>query len=380
MSFKKIIAMLLCILSLSTMLVGCKEENETDRWLKYYKDENKGQPVEVPNVDIDFYIIKGENEKMTDSITKPVQDKLNQYFYETYHTKVNIKYIAEADYAAQIDSFTADSSGIVLINSEATMDSLSGKLIDLNPYLTSDAYMSKGYGKLNTQISTALLDAATVIENGTEKLYCVPNNHIIGNYEYLVINKTKAAELLYANSELSEMTSAELASELIEAAGETFPLTPVEYKKDIVFTDVVTYVVNAPFEAKKAIEAAGMIVNVAEYPIADKTEVYSSAFAVLKGTPADPADSTKKVEYELYAERAMQVIYEINSNTAIRNLLQYGVENVNYHRENGIVKFSDDKPYEMNLIYTGDIFKAYYSDAWTKEQAENGLAQNKQAK
>ena len=317
------------------------------------------------------------------NITKTVQDKLNQYFYPTYNTNVKIHYISESDYAAEIDKFDADSKGIVLINSTETMEKLSGKLIDINPYLVSDEYKGQGYGKLNKQITTALLDAARVVENGVEKLYCVPNNHVIGSYEYIVINKACAGELLYANSTLEEMTSWALTESLRNDAVANLD-SPV-FIEEVDYKDynpnsgaVVTRVVNAPYEAKAAIEEGGMIVNIAKYPVADKAEVYSSAFGILKGTAVGPKDNAETTDLTLYTERAMQVIYEINSNKTIRNLLQYGVENVNYSLDkNGVVVPIEDKCYDMNLLYTGDIFMAHYSEYWTAVDKDNGLKQNK---
>ncbi len=383
MKLKKIFSLFLSVVILSAMLVSCTEEDKTQEWLDYYKENNYGQPVEIPDVNIDFYIIKGDDMSSDANITKTVQDKINQILYTTYNTRININYLSADDYADRIDSFTNESSGIVLINSLETMEKLSGKLVDLNDYLTSDAYMSQGYGKLNTQISISLMDAARVVEGGVEKLYCVPNNHVIDSYEYIVIDKDKASDVLFTNKDFNLMTSWELTAELREYALTYYnevSIDGVDYKDyDPNSGAIVTRVINAPYEAKKIMENNGsMIVNISKYPVADEEEAYMSAFAVLEGTPADPADSTKKVDYNLYTERAMQVIYAINSNSEIRNLLQYGVENVNYHLdEKNLVVPNTEKRYDMNLLYTGDIFKALYNTEWTAADAANGKLQNK---
>ena len=382
MKFKRIIALVLCVVAFSAMLVGC-EEDVTQKWLDYYKENDIGQPKEIEDVVVDLYIIKGEEMSADANITKTVQDKLNQYFYPTYNTNVKIHYISASDYAAQIDEFTVDSKGVVLIDSAETMDKLSGKLINLNPYLVSDDYKGQGYGKLNKQITTSLLNAARVVENGTEKLYCVPNNHVIGSYEYIVINKAIASSLLYADSTLAEMTSWELTEALRNDAIANLEspifIEEVDYANyDPESGAVVTRIVNAPYESKAEIEASGVIVNIAKYPVADKAEAYSSAFGILKGTAKGPKDNAEATELTAYTERAMQIIYEINANKTIRNLLQYGVENVNYSLDkNGVVVPIEDKRYDMNLLYTGDVFMAHYSDTWTAVDMENGLKQNK---
>ncbi len=85
-------------------------------------------------------------------------------------------------------------------------------------------------------------------------------------------------------------------------------------------------------------------------------DVFSSAFAVA----GDPA----------LAERAMRVIYAVNTNSKFRNLLQYGVQNMNYtiYEENGIqyvsLPESDNATnrYKISLKYTGDVYMAYNSE------------------
>ena len=126
MKLKRVFALVLCVVMFSALLVGC-EEDMTQHWLDYYKAENKGQPVDIPEVVIDFYIIKGDEMSEDPNITKTVQDKINQYFTRKYNTKLNIKYYTESEYASVVDGFTDETSGIVLVNSYEMMDKLSGK-------------------------------------------------------------------------------------------------------------------------------------------------------------------------------------------------------------------------------------------------------------
>ena len=386
MKLKKILAFLLCAAMFCVMFVGC-EVDETQYWLDWYKDNDIGQPVNVEKVNITLYIIQGDEMSVDQNVKKTVNDKLNQYLSDEYSTTVNIVYLDRDkmvegnlvdEYENAIASFTAASTGIVLVNSAEVMDRLSGKLVDLNPYLTSNDYKSAGYGTLNKQIATSLVEAAKVVENGVEKMYCIPNNHIVGSYEYIVINKNLAKAEFYAESDLLAMTSWDMTEELRTKVQDNSDGIGVDYKDfDPATASVVTRVVNAPYEAKAVLESYGNIVNISEYPYADDDEVFSSAFAVLKGTPLKVGSENVLVDYNVYAERAMQVIYEINTNPIVRNLLQYGVENVNYTiDENGLVKPSAEKRYDMNLLYTGDIFMALYNENWTKEDADYGKLQN----
>ena len=387
MSKRKIFALILCIFCFATLLVGCTEDDDNQFWLDKYKEMNKGQPEVIETVDIDFYIIKGEGMSEDNRITKAVQDKINQSLNAKYHTNVNIKYISESDYAATVNGFNDETSGIVLINSEETMDVLNGKLADLYPYIHGDGYKAEGFGQLNMQISSSLMNAAIVEERGTEKLFCVPNNHVIGCYELIVIDKQLAfnAGYPYSETEFKSLNTWESTEDLRIKAnliGDEF--SNIDYKDyNPTSGAVVTRVVNAPYTAIAAIEKQGFVVNVSKYPEADSAEVYSSAFAVLNAAPKVYADDNTTVEktvaLDTYKLRAMQVIFAINTDENIRNLLLYGVENINYTIDSvtKTVIPNSEKPYDMKLEYTGDVFKALYSDKWTKDDYNNGILQNK---
>ncbi len=376
MKLNKIFALMLFIVCFAVMLVSCTNDGDPQYWLDKYQEMGKGQPEVIETVTLDFYIIKGENMSEDPTVIKTVQDMLNQKLDATYHTKLNIKYISEADYAATVNSFTDETSGIVLINSADTMDALSGKLVNLYPYVHTDTYKTEGFGKLNMQITTSLMDAAIIEERGESKLFCIPNNHVIGSYELIVVDKARAFEVgyPYSDSGFADLTTWEETEALRNAAGQSGDTySNVDYKDYNASSGaVVTRVVNVPYKAIAEIEANGYVVNISKNPTVDDKEVYSSAFAILNAAPAG-------VKAETYELRAMQIIYAINTNTDVRNLLQYGVENINYFRDisTNIITPDSEKIYDMKLEYTGDIFKAYYSATWTKDDFANGLEQNK---
>ena len=79
----------------------------------------------------------------------------------------------------------------------------------------------------------------------------------------------------------------------------------------------------------------------------------------------------------------MEIIYNINTNPALRNLLQYGVAGTNYelNAENDEVinkLYTGPNYYSMNLVYTGNIMNAYLCEeiAWNEETKANAIAQN----
>lgn len=113
-------------------------------------------------------------------------------------------------------------------------------------------------------------------------------------------------------------------------------------------------VVKGGYQLKEQYEQAGYVVMTTESPRATDETVYGSMFAIA-ATSADPS-------------RAMEVISYINTNSELRNLLQYGVENVNYTlntftAENGseyrYVTPTETNRYHMDIAKTGNRFIAY---------------------
>ncbi len=108
-------------------------------------------------------------------------------------------------------------------------------------------------------------------------------------------------------------------------------------------------------------------VVVAEYPTASADELYGNMYGVYANSPN--------------LSRAMKVITYLNTNKEMRDLLQYGVEDVHYERnENGTVSLLSDHPeygtYRMKMERTGNCFIATpeYSqgpDAWTYAKLQN---------
>lgn len=113
-------------------------------------------------------------------------------------------------------------------------------------------------------------------------------------------------------------------------------------------------VVKGGYELKEQYEKAGYIVMTTESPRATDETVYNSMFAI-GASSSDPA-------------RAMEIIAYINTNPELRNLLQYGVENVNYvlntftdedGTEYQYVTPTETNRYFMDIAKTGNQFIAY---------------------
>jgi hypothetical protein len=291
---------------------------------------------------------------------KNVALRINNYCKQNYNTDLKVTFVKEADYAASLDTAldlpTAEAPHIVLINNEAIFDTLMGesKLANLTEY-----YSTKTFGQMNVKIARPLLEASKV----NNSLYTVPNNRVVGEYEYLVINKLAIQEFKYTNAELAAFKSYEDASALIE------DMTEAGYSNERI--SELVRVVKGPYELRS--EFTDEICNVISVPTVDRAEAFSSAFAVIGR------------ELTKYNDRSIEIIYAINNDTELRNLLQFGVEGQNYNRAPKtieVVRVIDGKnDYEMNLIYTGNVFTSYNCAeiGWTNDAKANGQKQNQDA-
>lgn len=352
---KKVLALFLCLILACGMLISC-DGDEIGSYLPNYDYKKE----EIEDLTLNLYIITSnetvENAKQT------VKQMINQYTETNFHTTLNVYYLTASQYeskvVAAVNSTGNDAANILLVNSPSLVKRLvkAEKLADLTAYLDSSEF-----GTLNVQIPEALLQGSKL----DDKYYTIPNNHVIGEYEYLVIDKEVAVQILKEKpSVVSSYTSLEDAAALIEKMNEA----GYDSSKYI-------YTCNGPYELKKELESQGMICNVVKYPTVTEDIAFSSGFAIVN-------------REEKYNDRAMQIVYAINTDTYLRNLLQYGVSGTNYTLDdNGTEDTSDDKiirvnkgdnVYHMDLLYTGDLFKAYYCDelGWNATVRKNGALQN----
>jgi hypothetical protein len=105
---------------------------------------------------------------------------------------------------------------------------------------------------------------------------------------------------------------------------------------------------------------------VLESPCADTKTLFDSMFAV--------------GGYSDNVTRAMEIITYINTNPELRNLLQYGIENVNYTLdENGQVVYTDTNKYWMDINKTGNVFIAHTLEGMDPDIWQYGMKQNRDA-
>ena len=105
---------------------------------------------------------------------------------------------------------------------------------------------------------------------------------------------------------------------------------------------------------------------IAEYPEATENELYGNMFAVSAFS-------------HFSVGRSMNIITYLNTNSTIRNLLQYGIEGKNYELSEpseGQVMTMLNHDYQMTLEKTGNVFMAHpgegkRADAWEGAREQN---------
>ena len=381
---KRIIALLLCLIMTCLVFTGCSESNLD----QFREDIDEYKDIVLPSdraeVELDLYIICEEG--TTENSMQTVESYINSHIL-SYKTVLDIHYLTIDEYEAKMTAAAAstddDRADIVLIAGKDMFDNLyeENLLAEVTSY-----YSSNTFGLLNTIISPTILKSSIItvpVVNGNQqydslRYYTVPNNHVIGEYEYVLINKEAARYYNYSNSDLEAMVTYESTAELRAMLGDR--------------ADECVKSVKGTFDDKAYYESLGYLCNVASYPIGDVEEAFKSAFSIVRHPldtrycdPIDKISIESQNAYNAHYDRCMEIIYALNTDVTLRNLLQYGHvgTNYSYDEESGLVtRYTEGAGvYKMNLLYTGDVFKAYYCEelGWTEEAYNNGFNQNKEA-
>ena len=344
---KKLLSLLLCLSVVCCVLVSCEDE---------IGEEIKNGTLTLPDnsiaeATIDFYMITDET--TSENAIATMSQYFNTLTKSLYNTNVVFHFYTADEYESNmktaVDNGTAD---IVLINSTALMKEFmdAQKLADISEYING-AYIT-----LNSQINEALFQASMI----DGKYYSVPNNRVVGMYQYLIIDKGIAKYYGYVDPQYhSSYEATEGLRNALTADGKN----PDDYVKLVYgkYEDRFTYQNDFYWSVVVNPNACGIDYDAAT---ADQTteEVFASAWAI----PANCGN----------VARAMEIIYAVNTNETLRNYLQYGVEIINYTlndieltdeeaalpdicSEIVVRTIGEDSTYIMNIEYTGNVFLAY---------------------
>ncbi len=299
----------------------------------------------------------------------------------------------------------------------------------LNDELTS------GSKKLKDYINPDLFNAVTI----NSSVYAVPNNFMMGEYTYLLINKELAAKYSYDLSEFSALVdTVDFVTDVAKHEPDVTPvygvpeITNLRYfsldENTLEFTDersiMAAYV--SPTGGYTAPKAGGglrlafrNVFSISQIADQMKTiqlfkdsgyikegDAASEKFAVAVMKGSAYLEKTYGEEYELIVlenpmvneedmfagmfavstytkdlTRSMEIVTYINTNPELRNLLQYGIEGVNYtiDEETGVLtRLNHD--YMMDLRKTGNAFVAHAEEGMPADIWEYGKQQNLDAR
>lgn len=473
---KKLLSTVLCIVLICFALVGCGK----DIIGEYLENYNTNIVTDDEIAKLNFYIIGDE---ISSAAKTTVPQNINAYLKEKYKIALNIVYCTAENYEATVNSALKntkeeDRPDIVLINNKNMFDSLyaGNNLTSLNDFYNTPAFKS-----INTIVDDVILAASAVYEEDAGMIYyTVPNNHVIGEYQYIVIDKAMARDVLNTpNSKIAEMTHEGALAELkgaITALGEDpsqyIKLVSGNYNdkilleygvdkndvKNIVNIKPTTNSVNEVLEyvvidKAMAVETLGYtvdalklitdetsltelkakvtehfagaqfnmddyvkvvkgnfdnkiileygidtsavkknFVNINAYPTATKDEAFKSAFAIIKSIGDRPGlNEEQRAVFDNHYTDCMSIIYALNTDVELKNMLQYGYRGTNYrfvtnekNENTNYIRLITDPSvvYKMNPIYTGNQFISYYCDeiGWNETVYNSYLRQNADAK
>lgn len=455
---KKLICLLLCLIAmlLPFAMTGCGSDDSTDT-----TDEESSARAAVS---INLWLIS-ENEVPAE-VEVAIEEALNEITQSKFTTKVDLVYFTEEEYYAALDAklnaaaeYKENSSAaqIVLpgiaVSTEETEETTAETIVnELGQRLLKypeigdgqlDIILLTGKDKLETYVSEGRLSAMDTNLNSTSKIlkdyiypsfleqtkvnkntYAIPNNHTIGEYKYLLINKA-LAEKYYIDA--SSITGFAGCADLIEEIGMHEPdVVPVLSYADpanmhywldgnsmSLFASFVpsAATLGSRTTMRSAFDTAGFTEHMllmqkckdngwfAENP--ENTETFGVAIMTgdytLRDRYADDYEVkvlsvptlTEETAYEsMFAvtsysanfDRAMEVIMLLNTNTEAKNLLQYGVEGVHYEFDDDGNMVYLNSNYRMNNLYTGNALLAYPAPGESANIRENGKAANRDSR
>ena len=454
---KKFLCLALCMVMACLALVGCNDDIGSELYGSdgYYANGMQNDTKE-PKADIDMYVVVSDSVDFSNPDValqyNTVVTELNAHIGDKLNVQLYVHYIPESAYYDTIveavkpgykvdtnnDGSFADerecTADLVFINSKQLFDTLLGTSTADNMLLSIDSQLAKtgDSGRLKAIIPDVLWDACeveteTVGADGTTTVtkvnYVVPNNRVVGEYEFLLLNRAdvQAADIAEREITHGNYRCATCKKQVYEP-GVKYENVAVEYTDESRAAEAVTIDVLAAIEADSALDApvyktisckcgANLIgeglemidfsSTESEYVIEIFKRMYGDADYATKlaectktGTFADKlyfSNGEHTPENDLYyckvmsyptisaedaftsayavvrdnanALRCMDIICALNNDKDFANLLQFGEERVNYVLDdNGFAVPKATNLYVMNPLCTANIMLMHWFD------------------
>lgn len=441
---KKIICLLLSVLMLlSVCLTACGEVSDEENI------ENIEAEASASAVTLVMYLM-AEN-SVSEEQELLMEDAVNAITQDKFTTKIDLVYLTPDEYYGKLEENLAEQAkkaDIYFVDEEA--DTTAAETDDYNIELVHypdvkpnqvDIFYFGGYDKytqymndgslallsenvdgaskaLKSYVTPQLIEQMKKVNDG---IYAVPTNRAIGDYTYLLLNKTVLAQTRY-DPEYWDFTSltcenvqdllslvaseASLKDTFVPVYSMTGELDIIDYQywgvdengflsndfsilggyydKTLKYGELDSFTpINRVFSDDYFLDQLRVLndYHVAGYYDDEAVEAGEKPFAVgyVKGGQEDVAKYAKDYEivtvgkpmiytgdlyesmfgvsaYSVSLARSMEIITFLNTDKDFRNLMQYGIEDVNYTLVPSGVKDVNDTEYMQVKILTGDDY------------------------
>jgi hypothetical protein len=476
---KKLTSLLLAALLTAGSLVGCSTSADEE-------EVATADTEESVRVSMTLTLALPTKSGTTDEAVQKVEDAINKLTEAKYDTAIDLILVPEDEYQAYIDDTLSSISTKILEEEEAAesrrkeIKALKAQGVDVSDMETEaedgettetveteeetiinelgisikqypevedtqfDIFLVQGYDNYNSYIENEYIQQLDSELSGTSKIlktyiyptylelanisgtYAIPNNHPVGEYQYLLVNKELVDQYDYDPDELTSFLKCtdfieDIGNQhldgVIPLLGEVEPANMVYWGTDqsewsilaSQITNTMSYklklspknvfainvYVNTIGAMKKLNElgyvgdgtveegekfAVGVISGDGTVAEQYEDEYYTYIYSKPMMTEEDAYGNMFAVStYSKSLERSMEIITYINTSTDIRTILQYGVEGENWEYEDEETKDTIrilNNDYQMDLLTTGNVYMTYPGEGISMDYWDYGKQQN----
>lgn len=475
---KKLTSLLLAALLTAGSLVGCSSKAEEE-------DVATADTEQSVRVSMTLTLALPTKSGTTDEAAQKVEAAINRLTQAKFDTAIDLRLIPENEYQAYIDD-TLSSINTKILEEESAAESrrkeikaLKAQGVDVSGMDTGDdeettetveteeetivndlgisikqypevgdtqfdIFLVQGYDNYNSYIENEYIQQLDSELSGNSKLlktyiyptflelanvsgtYAIPNNHPVGQYQYLLVNKELVDTYDYDPDELTTLLKCtdfikDIGNQHLDGVvpllGEVEPANMTYWGTDqsqwsilaSQITNTMSYklklVPKSVFSINVFVNTIGAMKELSELGyIGDGTIKDGEKFAV--GVVAGDASIVEQYGDEYYTyiyskpmmteedaygnmlavstysknlSRAMEIITYINTSTDIRTILQYGIEGENWEYENQDTQDTIrilNNDYQMDLVATGNVYMTYPGEGMSMDYWDYGKQQN----
>ena len=475
---KKLTSLLLAALLTAGSLVGCSSKAEEE-------DVATADTEQSVRVSMTLTLARPTKSGTTDEAAQKVEAAINRLTQAKFDTAIDLRLIPENEYQAYIDD-TLSSINTKILEEESAAESrrkeikaLKAQGVDVSGMDTGDdeettetveteeetivndlgisikqypevgdtqfdIFLVQGYDNYNSYIENEYIQQLDSELSGNSKLlktyiyptflelanvsgtYAIPNNHPVGQYQYLLVNKELVDTYDYDPDELTTLLKCtdfikDIGNQHLDGVvpllGEVEPANMTYWGTDqsqwsilaSQITNTMSYklklVPKSVFSINVFVNTIGAMKELSELGyIGDGTIKDGEKFAV--GVVAGDASIVEQYGDEYYTyiyskpmmteedaygnmlavstysknlSRAMEIITYINTSTDIRTILQYGIEGENWEYENQDTQDTIrilNNDYQMDLVTTGNVYMTYPGEGMSMDYWDYGKQQN----